>query len=79
MMLPLFVILVVVEHVVHALQARPLDVDKDMQPVVDFFTSKGLSTSDVVAVSSQAAPQQTGQQISSTCRMPLLWTCSLFL
>eukprot|EP00877_Chromochloris_zofingiensis_P002313 jgi/Chrzof1/12082/Cz06g20210.t1 len=36
--------------------ARPLDVDKDMQPVVDFFTSKGLSTSDVVAVVSAHPP-----------------------
>lgn len=33
-----------------ALQARPLTVEDDMQPVVGFFVQQGLSTQQIVQV-----------------------------
>ncbi len=32
------------------LQARPLDVEKDMKPVIEFFLQKNVSIGDIVKV-----------------------------
>ncbi len=41
-------------------QARPLEVEKDMRPVIDFFASKDVKVGDVYKVS-QGLPQLGGR------------------